>query len=99
MNEIILLRYATRFSVPPSPEVKAKIFADDEYYPIVFIESRASDRWAILRPGAGSVLNRNLLWEPEPFPPDRTDDFRFRTRFTLDEALALIGRRDLQGSP
>jgi hypothetical protein len=101
MNEaskVRLLLYATRFSVPPSHEVKAKLFADDEIDPVVFIESRASDRWTVLRPGAGCALNRNLLWEHEPIPSSRTDDFRWRTRFTLDEALALIGRRDLQGT-
>jgi hypothetical protein len=99
MNEIILLRYATRFSVPPSHEVAAKLFSADEQNPLVFIEARASDRWTVLRPGGGCALNRNLLWEHEPIPSNRTDDFRWRTRFTLDEALALIGRRDLQGSP
>lgn len=49
------------------------------------IESRGDGRWAIK--DAGCVLNADGVWEYEPNPSNRTDDFIARTRFDRDDAF------------
>lgn len=38
----------------------------------------------------GNCLNRNLKWEFEPMPSNRTDEWRKRCRFSLEEAKELV---------
>ncbi len=49
------------------------------------IEERDEDRWAIVN--GGCCLNTDGEWEVEPQPSSRTDEFKARTRFPLEEAM------------
>ena len=51
----------------------------------IVVEARGGGTWAVAQ--GGSVLAADGLWEWEPMPSSRTDDFIARTRFSLDEAL------------
>lgn len=52
----------------------------------IVIAWRGEDSWAVC--DMDDVLNRDGDWEFEPFPSSRTDEFKARTRFSLDEAFA-----------
>lgn len=49
------------------------------------IEFRDKDKWAIC--DGGLVLANDNEWEYEPLPSSRSDEFKARTRYTLDEAF------------
>lgn len=53
----------------------------------VTVEYRSSGRYAVLH--LGRCLTRTGKWEYEGSPSGRTTGFRARTRFPLEEALAL----------
>ena len=53
-----------------------------------------ADRWMVYR-ATGEVLNRDGLWEHEPLPSSRTDEFTARTRHTLAECVALAQAKGL----
>jgi hypothetical protein len=95
-----LLSYATRFEILPSLEVQPKLFTakyfDTTSDITVALELRVRNKglWVVL--WRGDCLNRDLTWEYEPLPSNRSDEFLARTRFTLAEALALLGRSDLR---
>lgn len=51
----------------------------------VEIAWRGPDQWVIA--GAGCCLNTDDQWEVEPQPSNRTDEFKARTRYSLQEAM------------
>ncbi|EPX76795.1 hypothetical protein [Salipiger mucosus] len=57
----------------------------------LFIEARGDDAWAVTYLGR-SVVNRALEREFEPIPPDRSEAFKARTRFSLLEAVDVAQR-------
>jgi hypothetical protein len=59
----------------------------DKYAWTLTVEDRGDDRWAVKK--MGSCLNRGGVWEYEPSPSNRGDDFLERCRFTKEEALRL----------
>lgn len=61
----------------------------------VYIELRDVDRWAITN--GGSCLNTEFEWEFEGLPSGRTDDFKTRTRFTLNEAKRILAEAIAKG--
>ncbi len=77
---------------------KARAFDFGEFK----IEWRAPGRWAVLKgswssgsSSAAQVYNREeKKWEYEPSPSSRSDDFKKRTRYDLDEAVSIA--TDLQ---
>lgn len=94
-----LLQKATRFEISPSPEIGTKLFGE-EYFrappaDTVTLERRVRSKglWVVL--WRGDCLNRDLTWEYEPLPSNRTEEFLARTHFALNEALTLLGRSDL----
>lgn len=46
--------------------------------------------WAI-KGDTGSVYSKEELWEYEPLPSSRDEEFFERCRYTLDEALKVVG--------
>lgn len=54
----------------------------------VELRDRAGDLWAVVVDG-GHVLNASGGTEHEPLPSSRDDAFLARTRFPLDDAIAL----------
>lgn len=54
---------------------------------------RDSERglWAIVRGDSGSVWNTYGEWEFEPSPSSRDDEFFARCRYTLDQAMKIVG--------
>jgi len=59
----------------------------DKYVWTITVEERGEGRWAVKNPFY--VLNSGGMWEREPNPSDRDDDFLARCRFTREEALRL----------
>jgi hypothetical protein len=57
----------------------------------IFIAARDIGRgvYVIERHPFGMVLNKNLDWEVEPQPSSRSEEFKERTRFTLEESIKL----------
>jgi hypothetical protein len=53
-------------------------------------ENRFLDKpsWAIVK--QSFCLNKDLVFEYEPLPSSRDDDFLSRTRFSLEDALNLV---------
>lgn len=56
----------------------------------IFIENRGPDIWAIVKDGM--VLNNQGVWEHEPIPSNRSDEFIARTRFPLSEAWEIVAK-------
>lgn len=48
---------------------------------------RGNNLWCVVD-RSGLVLNADGEWEYEPNPSSRTDDFKARTRFSLEQAFA-----------
>lgn len=71
---------------------KAIVFEVGEHH---FVESRGDGTWAIKN--GGCVLNVDGVWEWEPSPSDRTDEFIARTRFDRDDAFRLAAAIRAQG--
>ena len=55
------------------------------------------DAWAIV--GDGSVLNKDGLWEYEPMPSSRTDEFRARTRWPTAREAIQFAQNHMQKHP
>ena len=86
-----LLKCATRFQMKPGLDIwEAGL---EEAGLEVTLEIRSKGLWAVTY--MGYCLSKNRVWEYEPNPSSRTDEFLANTRFSLDEALTLIGRTDL----
>ena len=72
-----------------------------DLWPVITVSWRGGDRWAVCR-GTTSPqwvwCEADGDWEWEPLPSSREDDFLARTRYGLDEALA-IGRRLANSTP
>jgi hypothetical protein len=52
----------------------------------VTVDWVGEDKW-VVRNGGHSCLSNEGLWEYEPLPSNRTDEFKARTRCSLDEAM------------
>lgn len=87
-----LLKLATRFTILPDPMVWAKI--GEGSVMSVSLESNGKDKWAI-RTHNQLCLGKNLEWDYEPLPSSRTEEWLKAHRFSLEEALTLLGRTDL----
>ena len=78
---------------------KMKLATRYTFFNGISIEFRDTDKWAIVDVG-GEVLNSENEWEWEPNPSSRTDEFKARTRYTLDDAfdraIAYIGPVDME---
>lgn len=61
---------------------KAVVFEFGEHH---YVESRGDGTWAVKN--GGCVLNVDGVWEYEPNPSNRTDEFIARTRFDRDDAF------------
>lgn len=66
----------------------------------VTIEKRDDNNcWAIV--SGSSVLAKDGAWEYEPRPSSRTDEFKQRTRYTINEAMDTLekffGKDALEG--
>lgn len=79
-----LLKCARRFVV-----VERNNYLPEPYCPEIAIEWRGLNTWAIVLDRM-EVLNKNGDAEWEPSPSNRDDEFLSRTRFTLDEAWAMV---------
>jgi hypothetical protein len=93
-----LLQHATRFEIAPSPKVHEKLFVEKYFHTkpeTVTLELRVPLKGLWVALWRGDCLNRDLTWEYEPLPSNRSDEFLARTRFSLSEALTLLGRSDL----
>lgn len=51
-------------------------------------DSESEWKWAIQN--GSNVLNRDLVWEWEPMPSSRTEEFIASTRFSLEEAKTTL---------
>lgn len=71
---------------------KAIVFEVGEHH---FVESRGDGTWAIKN--GGCVLNVDGVWEWEPSPSNRTDEFIARTRFDRDDAFRRAAAIRAQG--
>ena len=56
----------------------------------ITVEWRGSDRWAVTR--FRECLDIDGVWDFEPSPLNRADDWLETHRFTMDEALELAKR-------
>ena len=88
-----LLKLASRFEVLPSPEVWTKI-GDGDPVMSLCVEVRGKEKW-VIKTHNGLCLDRKLEWDYEPLPSSRTDERLSGHRFSLTEALILLGRADL----
>jgi hypothetical protein len=77
-NEELLAR-ATQFSFEASPSVFVSVDRVGE------LGDPWADRWAIRY--FHECLTKSGRWVTEPSPSNRTDSFKNRTRFTLEEAM------------
>jgi hypothetical protein len=84
---------AARFEAALNAERSARLAAEAKLAQAVAfdlggdiaVESRGNGAWAVKN--FACVLNADGLWEWEPQPSSRDDDFISRTRFSLDEAF------------
>ena len=51
------------------------------------VEHRGEERWAVTN--LGRCLNRYGIWDSEPLPSSRTEEWLAAHRFSRDEALTL----------
>lgn len=62
----------------------------------VTVEWRGGNCWVISLGSGWSIpevwCETNAVWESEPMPSSRSDEFIARTRYPLDEALAIGAR-------
>ena len=61
----------------------------------VTIEKRGDDAWCVVV-GAGTCVNTALEREYEPLPSARDEEFRLRTRFSLEDAFSLAEAYETQ---
>jgi len=64
----------------------------------VELRSWDPDAWAIVGDDR-SVLNREGLWEYEPMPSSRTDEFRVRTRWPAAREAIQFAQSHMQKYP
>lgn len=63
----------------------------------ITVERRGENSWAVCRDGF--VLADDGLWEMEPMPSSRDDDFLARCRFPLGDAMDCARRAALSACP
>lgn len=61
----------------------------------ITIEKRGADDWCVVV-GSGTCVNTELQREYEPLPSARSEDFRLRTRFSLEDAFSLAEAYETQ---
>lgn len=80
-----LLAHATEFVFTPTVEEGEQDVEAFRHFR-VYVQWRGADKYAISR--FGEVWNGED-WEYESLPSNRTDEFIAKTRFSLDEAVAM----------
>ena len=62
---------------------------DGKIHLVMKSRSNGVGNWAIVDTASNKVLNSNMEWEDEPPVNKRDDAFMIRSRFKLDDAVAM----------